>query len=234
MRARPQNITQTGSKAESKSARTLLSPSFIIDIIKQGTQLKPAVWSSLEHYARNGQLSDTLCRLVAPIVEKELASTAPDAVPEIVKKTVARMLRQTGTSQAAALAMATQLPLSASALATTPSPFRSPLIIPSQMLTATQDIAIDMALEDMARDMAIEGLEHFPVLGSVELDILEPLRDRMTYSQLMDVMTRIDLQSVEQATVLTWQQTFENRSRDPHGLDLDKFLDSLLEGAEEV
>ena len=82
--------------------------------------------------------------------------------------------------------------------------------------------------------MAIEGLEHFPVLGSAELDMLAPLRDQMTYSQLVNVMTKINLQSVELETVLIWQQTFENRRRDPLGLDLDEFLDSLLEGTVEV
>ena len=82
-------------------------------------------------------------------------------------------------------------------------------------------------------DMAIEELEHFPVLGRAELDMLEPWRDQMTYSQLMNVMTKINLQSVEQETVLAWQQAFENRRRDPLGLDLDEFLDSLLEGADD-
>lgn len=105
---------------------------------------------------------------------------------------------------------------------------------PSQILPPTQDIAIDMALENMARDMAIEGLEHFPVLGSAELAMLEPWRDRMTYSQLMNVMTKINLQSVELETLHAWQQTLENRRRDPLGLDLDEFLDSLLEGSVEV
>ena len=201
---------------------------------EQGNRLKPAAWSSLERYAKNGQLSDTLCRLLAPIIEKELASTAPDAIPEIVKKTVAERLRQTGTSQTAAVATATQLSSPTSTFAATPSPYASPLMSPSQILPPTQDIAIDMALENMARDMAIEELEHFPVLGRAELDILEPLRDQMTYSQLMDVITKINLQSVEQETVTAWQQTFENRRRDNLGLDLDEFLDSLLEGAVEV
>ena len=105
---------------------------------------------------------------------------------------------------------------------------------PSQMLPASLDIALDMALDTMARDMAIEELEHFPVLGRAELDMLEPWRDQMTYSQLIDVLTKVDLQSVEQETVIAWQQTFENRTRDPLGLDLDEFLDSLLEGAVEV
>ena len=192
------------------------------------------IWSSLEHYAKNGQLSDTLCRLLAPVIEKELATTAPSAIPEIVKKTVARMLRQIGTSQTAAVATMTQPLSSTSALATTPSPYASPIMSAAQMALATEDMDLDMAL-DMALDatlkVAVEELEHFPVLGSAELDMLEPLRDQMTYSQLMNVMTKIDLQSVEQETVTAWQQTFENRTRDPLGLDLDEFLDSLLEGA---
>ena len=100
------------------------------------------------------------------------------------------------------------------------------------MLPAT-DIAIDMALDIMALDMAIEELEHFPVLGRAELDLLEPWRDQMTYSQLMDVLTKINLQSVELETVLIWKQTFENRRRDNLGLDLDELLDSLLEGADD-
>ena len=222
MRVRPQDITQTEQRAGYKSSRSLLSPSVIINIIKQGIRLKPAVWSSLEHYAKNGQLSDTLCRLLAPIIEKELASTAPDAIPEIVKKTVARMLRQTGTSQTAAVATAA----STSACATTPS--ASPVMSPAQMVPTTPDVALDMAF-----DIAIEELEHFPVLGRAELDMLEPLRDQMTYPQLMNVMTKIDLQSVELETVLAWQQACENRRRDPIDLELDELLDSSLEGADD-
>ena len=101
------------------------------------------------------------------------------------------------------------------------------------MLPASVDIAIDMALDTMARDVAIEGLEHFPVLGSAELEMLEPWRDQMTYSQLMNVITKIDLQSVKLETLVAWQQTFENRSRDHLGLDLDELLDSLLEEADD-
>ena len=102
------------------------------------------------------------------------------------------------------------------------------------MLPAT-DIAIDMALDTMARDMALEELEHFPVLGRAELDLLEPWRDQMTYRQLMDVITKIDLQSVDLEAILAWQLTFESRTRDNLGLDLDEFLDALLEeGAVEV
>ena len=228
MRARPQNITQTGYKAGHKSSRSLLSPSVIINIIKQGLRLKPAVWSSLEYYAKNGQLSDALCRLLAPTIEKELASTAPNAIPEIVKKTVAERLRQTGTSQVAAVSTAT----STSACATTPS--ASPVMSPAQMIPTTLDMALDMAL-DLAFDIAIETLERFPVLGRAELNMLEPWRDQLTHPQLMNVITKIDLQSVELETVLAWQQAFENRRRDPLGLDLDldELLDSLLERADD-
>ena len=63
--------------------------------------------------------------------------------------------------------------------------------------------------------------------------MLEPLRDRMTYSQWMNVLTKIDLQSVELETVLAWQQAFENRRRDSLSLDLDELLDSSPEGVDD-
>ena len=97
------------------------------------------------------------------------------------------------------------------------------------MAPATQNMTLNTLL-DAALKIAIEELEHFSVLGSAELDMLEPWRDQMTYSQLMDVVTKINLQSVELEKVLTWQQTFENRRREHLGLDLDEFLDSFLEG----
>ena len=49
----------------------------------------------------------------------------------------------------------------------------------------------------------------------------------------MNVITKINLQSVKQETVLVWQQAFENRRRDPIGLDLDKLLAYLPEGADD-
>ena len=45
----------------------------------------------------------------------------------------------------------------------------------------------------------------------------------------LDTMAR-DMPTEELETVFAWQQAFENRRRDPLGLDLDEFLDSLLEG----
>ena len=160
--------------------------------------------------------------------------------------------KETGTSQTEAVVTATQSLSSSGALATVAD--ASPTVSPSQMLPSSLDIALYMALGTMVRDMAIEEeLEHFPVLGSVELniwlglivryhypvlgsvelEILEPWRDQMTYSQLRAVIANIDLQSVELETVLVWQETLENRRRDNLGLDLDEFLDSLLEGADD-
>ena len=85
---------------------------------------------------------------------------------------------------------------------------------------------------DRTLAIAIEELEHFPVLGSAELDMLEPFRDQMTYSQLMNVTAKINLQSVEMDTLLAWQQALEKR-RDPPGLDLDELFDSSLEEADD-
>ena len=142
---------------------------------------------------------------------------------------------ETGPSQTAAVVTAaTQSPSSSGALAAAAD--ASPTVSPPQILPASLDIAIDMALDTMARDIAIEGLEHFPgVLGSAELDMLEPWRDQMTYSQLMAVITKIDIQSVEPETVLAWQQAFEIRRRSHFGisLGLDEFLDSLQEEADD-
>ena len=160
--------------------------------------------------------------------------------------------KETGTSQTEAVVTATQSLSSSGTLATVAD--ASPTVSPSQMLPSSLDIALYMALGTMARHMAIEeelelfpvlgsvelniwlGLivrYHYPVLGSVELEILEPWRDQMTYSQLRAVIANIDLQSVELETVLAWQETLENRRRDNLGLDLDEFLDSLLEGADD-
>ena len=165
--------------------------------------------------------------------------------------------KETGTSQTEAVVTATQSlsssgTSSSGTLATVAD--ASPTVSPSQMLPSSLDIALYMALGTMARHMAIEEeLEHFPVLGSVELniwlglivryhnpvlgsvelEILEPWRDQMTYSQLRTVINNIDLQSVEHETVLAWQETLENRRSDNLGLDLDEFLDSLLEGADD-
>ena len=142
---------------------------------------------------------------------------------------------ETGTSQTAAVVTATQSPSSSGALATAADV--SPTVSPSQVLPASLDVAIDMALDTMVRDMAIdmamEQLEHFTVLGRAELDILEPLRDQMTYSQLMAVITKIDLQSVEPETVFAWRQAFEIRRRGHFDLGLDEFLDSLLGEADD-
>ena len=45
----------------------------------------------------------------------------------------------------------------------------------------------------------------------------------------LDTMAQ-DIATEELETVFACQQAFENRRRDPLGLDLDEFLDSLLDG----
>ena len=174
----------------------------------------------------------------APAADEPLAIQAGPAAEEIPLEDIATNLlpsqqeeRQTGTSQTAAVVtIATQSPSSASALATTSasasaSPIRSAARSAAQMAPATQDADLDMAVVmalDAALEVAIEELEHFSVLGSAELAMLEPLRDHMTYSQLRDVITKIDFLSVDLDTVLAWQQALDNRIRDPLGLGLEE------------
>ena len=169
----------------------------------------------------------------ASAADEPLAIQAGPAVEEIPLEDIATNLlpsqqeeRQTGTSQTAAVVTtATQSLSSASALVTTSSHYASPIMSAAQMAPATQDADLDMAVVialDAALEVAIEELEHFSVLGSAELDILEPLRDHMTYSQLRNVITKIDLLSVDLETVLAWQQALENRRRDPLGLGLEE------------
>ena len=173
----------------------------------------------------------------APAADEPLAIQVGPAAEEIPPEDIATNLlpsqqeeRQTGTSQTAeVVTTATQSPSSASALVTTSSPYASPIRSTArsaaQMAPATQNADLDMAVVmalDAALEVAIEELEHFSVLGSAELDILEPLRDQMTYSQLRDVITKIDFLSVDLETVLAWQQALENRRRDPLGLGLEE------------
>ena len=172
-----------------------------------------------------------------PAADEPLATQASPAAEEIPLEDIATNLlpsqqeeRQTGTSQTAALATTvTQSLSSASALATISSPYASPTRSAgrsaAQIAPVTLDTDLDMAVVmalDAALEVAIEELEHFSVLGSAELYILEPLRDHMTYSQLRNVVTKIDLLSVDLETVLAWQQALENRRRDPLGLGLEE------------
>ena len=53
-----------------------------------------------------------------------------------------------------------------------------------------------------------------------------------TLDMYLDTMA-CDMATEELETVFACQQMFENRRRDPLGFDLDEFLDSLLEGADD-
>ena len=78
-------------KGEPERTAPLLPPSLIIASIKLKKPLKPAVWSSLEHYASNGQLTDRLCTALSPVIKGD----KDGVVPDLVKNAVAAKLGQT-------------------------------------------------------------------------------------------------------------------------------------------
>ena len=204
MQEDPENTTQA-HEAESRprSQPPLLAPSVIINIIKQGLRLKPAIWSSLEHYANNGQLSNKLCRLLAPVIRKEHASTDPNIVPNIVKKTVEERLKQSDPPQSQS-----SVPTAA-----------------SQLLPSASAFTISAAPKPHATfAIAMKELARFRVLGSAELGLLAPWRDQMTYSQLIAVITKMSLPSTDLETELVWRVALESKRRDPLGLNFEDAL----------
>ncbi|WP_257280108.1 hypothetical protein [Endozoicomonas sp. ISHI1] len=84
-------VNETGQDGNQK----LLPPGVILSLINSGKSLKPAVWSSLEHYANNGQLTARLCRALAPVIENQAV-----IVPDTVKNTVTAMLAELDTEEA--------------------------------------------------------------------------------------------------------------------------------------
>ncbi|MBO9484836.1 hypothetical protein, partial [Salinisphaera sp. G21_0] len=82
--------TKETRKAKPEKVTFLLSPSMIINIIKYNKPLKPVVWSSLEHYASNGQLTTSLCKALSPVIRND----NDGVVPELVKTAVAEKLVQ--------------------------------------------------------------------------------------------------------------------------------------------
>ena len=90
MKARPKETR----KGEPEITVSLLPPSLIITSIKLKKPLKPAVWSSLEHYASNGQLTDRLCTALSPVIKAD----KDGVVPDLVKNAVAAKLGQTTAS----------------------------------------------------------------------------------------------------------------------------------------
>ena len=73
----------------------------------------------------------------------------------------------------------------------------------------------------------MKELRRFGVLGRAELDMLEPWRDQMSYSQLVSVMTKMNLRSVDPQTELAWRVCLESKRRDPLEMGFDELPEQL-------
>ncbi len=199
MKARAQETkeaekTEKTEKAGHKKTGPLLSPSMIIGLIKQNKPLKSTVWSSLEHYASNGQLTGSLCKVLSPVIKREKEGIVPD----IVKNTVAAKLSQSDT-------------INTPAVSTTPQPLPSASRAAAASNNTVQPIATFKA--------AMDALDRFQVLGNAELEMLEVYREEMGTTQLMSVLKKINHKTVSQQTQNAWSTAFERRKKDPLGLE---------------
>ena len=190
--------TKEARKAKPKRTTPLLPPSVIINIIQSNKTLKPAVWSSLEHYASNDQLTDRLCKAVSLLI-----NDIDCVMPDLVKNAVAAKQEQI---KAAETAIAQQR-----------------LQTNTNMPTPLGQIASTNTQEPLSTfDAAMEDLERFPVLGNTELEQLERYRGMMGTTQLMTVLNKINQHDVDKQTQNTWRTAFECRNKDPLGLnDID-------------
>ncbi len=202
MKARAQETKEAGKteKTGHKKTGPLLSPSMIIGLIKQNKPLKSTVWSSLEHYASNGQLTGSLCKVLSPVIKREKEGVVPD----IVKNTVAAKLSQSDT-------------INTTAVSTIPQP------LPSASRAAApqgQGQASDNTVQPIATfKAAMDALDRFQVLGNAELEMLEVYREEMGTTQLMSVLKKINHKTVSQQTQSAWSTAFERRKKDPLGLE---------------
>ncbi len=196
MKASAQETKKAGKteKTGHKKTGPLLSPSMIIGLIKQNKPLKSTVWSSLEHYASNGQLTGSLCKVLSPVIKREKEGVVPD----IVKNTVAAKLSQSDT-------------INTPAVSTTPQPLPSASMAAAASDNTVQPIATFKA--------AMEALDRFQVLGNAELEMLEVYREEMGTTQLMSVLKKINHKTVSQQTQNAWSTAFERREKDPLGLE---------------
>ncbi|MBO9497689.1 hypothetical protein J7438_26925, partial [Thalassotalea sp. G20_0] len=175
--------TKETRKAKPEKVTLLLSPSVIINIIKYNKPLKPVVWSSLEHYARNGQLTSSLCKALSPVIRNDNEGV----VPELVKHAVAEKLVQI---EATKTPVVTAIALQQPPASTTP-PW-------------DQDSARSLQGPKFTFEAAMEELDRFPVLGNRELELLEPYRKEMILPQLMSVLQKINHYDVDQQTQNAW------------------------------
>ncbi|WBA80321.1 hypothetical protein [Endozoicomonas sp. GU-1] len=191
--------TKEPKKAKPKKIPHLVAPSLIIRLINCHKPLKPAVWSSLEHYASSGQLNVRLCTALSPVIKDD----KDGIVPDLVKKAVVAKLEQI---EAAKTPVVTSIPQQG---------------LPARASTSTQgnqvsNSRIQGPLSDF--DAAMEALDRFRELGNAELELLEPHRSRMTSVELSTAICKMSY-AVDSETRKEWHEASENRRRDPLGLD---------------
>ncbi|MGI2028746.1 hypothetical protein [Endozoicomonas acroporae] len=195
MRARASETEKNGNpKATNQKAanQKRVPPSVILSVIKSGLPLNLVVWTSLDYYAKNGQLTDKLCQALAPVIEQQ-AAIAPDSV----KNAVSARLTEIDARNMADQATITQ-PLS---------------LIPPPPVT---DNSLHRPQVTLATAMAT--LDHFQVLGEAELEILQPYRDQMTPIQLASVIDKM-CHRIDAVTLLDLLTTYEKKRKDPLGLN---------------
>ena len=154
-------LAQMEERAISKAPKTVepkkmayLPPSLIITLIRSNKPLKPAVWSSLEHYASKGQLTTGLCTALSSVINDDIDGVVPD----IVKNAVAAKLQELAT------------------LAATPQQ-RLPARASTARLTG-QMSSRRIEEPQFSFDAAMEALDRFAVLTNAELELFEPYRKR--------------------------------------------------------
>ncbi|MGO0305315.1 hypothetical protein ACTL6P_01700 [Endozoicomonas acroporae] len=201
--------TKEPKKAKPKKILHLVAPSLIISLINCNKPLKPAVWSSLEHYASSGQLNARLCTALSPVIKDD----KDGIVPDLVKKAVVAKLEQI---EAAKTPVVTSIPQQG-------LPARAS--IPTQG-NQVANSRIQGPLSNF--DAAMEALDRFRELGHAELELLEPHRSRMTYVELSTAICKMSY-AVDSETRKEWTEASEKRRRDPLGLDeiVEWDLDSL-------
>ena len=211
--------TKEPEKAKPKKIPHLVAPSLIIRLINCNKPLKPAVWSSLEHYASSGQLNARLCTALSPVIKDD----KDGIVPDLVKKAVVAKLEQIEAVKTPVVTSIPQQGLPARAS------------IPTQG-NQVSNSSIQGPLSNF--DAAMEALDRFHELGNAELELLEPHRSRMTYVELSTAICKMSY-AVDSETRKEWHEASEKRRRDPLGLDeLDEIvewgLDSLAAESELV
>ncbi len=190
--------TKEPRKAEHKKTAPSLPPSVIINIIKSNIPLKPAVWSSLEHYASNGQLTAGLCTALNPVIQDDIDGVVPDLVKNAV---AAKLVQIEATKTPVVTAITLQQP-------------------PVSMPTPWNQVSNSSIQGPVATfETAMEALDRFPVLGNAELELLKPYRGEMGTTHLMSILIKINQHSVDKQTQNAWRTAFECRSKDPLGLN---------------